>query len=215
MISKGLSIVTRSDKGRMHCHIAAEMPSMCRDFDWTAFDEAERYYKLFRVYHSRKDLEFYKYFTKKYRASLPKDWQLINRKLMTMGKRYGLGRVFLTPVRKNMQALKWYLVSNIPYRRDIRDKGIHYFDSWGLEKIHGFQIVNKFTLDYRRRLARFAKGLQLTNDSYNLILRSVLGRRWYYRVEDLIKHIDNLSPNQLLQYQDLQITVNTHLLRSS
>jgi hypothetical protein len=215
MFEKGVSIVTRSSSGRLHCHIAVEISEPCRTFDWTAFDEAERYYNLYKGYRDKSDLKFYRYYTKKYRASMPRSWRNINARLMGAGKKYGLGRVFLTPVRKNMQALKWYYVSNIPRKRDTRDKGIQYFTSWGLQKTSGFQVVNRYTQEYRRKVRKFSTGLQLNSENYNISLRSVLGRRWYFKCKDLISDIDKLSTRQVMQYNELRASLQTYLLRSS
>lgn len=214
LFAKGVSIVTRSDRNRLHCHIAAQMPSKCVTFDWTSFEQAEHYYRLFKQYRGKTDLQFYRYFTTKYRRSLPQDWQDINRKLMLAGKKYGLGRVFLTPVRKNMTALKWYFVGNIPYHRDTRDEGIHYLVSWGMTAITNFQVYNKYTTEYRNRLRKFCTGLQLDSNNYNITLRSVLGRRWHYKIKDIIHNIDKLSTNQSAQYNELRNIVDTHILRS-
>lgn len=215
LFTKGVSVVTRSDGNRLHVHIAAEMPSLCTSFDWISFEQAERYYELFKKTKTREDLKFYQYYLKKFRRSLPIDWQLINRKLMAEGKKYGLGRVFLTPVRKNLKALKWYLVSNVPYKRDPRDKGVHFFLAWGIKRANGFQIVNKYTRAYRAKLKKFAQGLQLNDQNYNITLRSVLGSNWYFKVSELVKYIDSLTEEQQLRYENLQRTVRTHLLRSS
>ena len=214
LFNKGVSIVTRSDKNRLHCHIATQMPSKCTTFDWISFSEAERYYKLYKQFKGKQDLRFYRYYTTKYRRSLPKDWQIINHKLMAAGKKYGLGRVFLTPVRKNMSALKWYYVGNIPYRRDTRDEGIHYLVSWGMDSINNFQVYNKYTTEYRNRLMRFAQGLHLNDTDYTITLRSVLGRRWHYKVKDLIQNIDNLTIEQSIKYKELRSAIDTYLLRS-
>jgi hypothetical protein len=191
------------------------MPCPATSFDWTSFEQSEHYYKLYKTYNHRKDLEFFRYFTKKYRKSLPIEWQKINTKLMVAGKRYGLGRVFLTPVRKNMNAYKWYLVSNIPYKRDTRDEGIHFLTSWGMNGMGGFQVINKYTCSYRDRLKRFAQSLQLNSENYNISLRSVLGTRWFFRIKDIIRDFDKLSPIQQIQYNELQEAVRTHILRSN
>lgn len=213
--AKGVSVVTRSDAGRLHCHVAVELAESCKDYDWTSFNEAERYYLLYKTFRGKEDLRFFRYYTKKYRASLPKSWKEINHKLMALGKKHGLGRVFLTPVKKNMQALKWYYVSNIPYTRDDRDRHIQYFTAWGMSKIVGFQVVNKYTKDYRSKLRRFAEGLQLNSENYNISLRSVLGRRWYFNCKDLIRDIEKLSHSQVTQYHEIREAVQTHQLRSS
>ena len=144
---------------------------------------------------------------------MPKEWRKINERLMIAGKKFGLGRVFLTPVRKNLQAFRWYLVGNVPYKKDPRDKGLQYFTSWGLRKMGKGQLINHWTEDYRRRLKRFAEGLQLNNDSYNITLRSVLGRRWYFKVKDLIRDIDHLTMNQTAEYRQIQESIRTHVLR--
>lgn len=213
--SKGMWIVTRSDSNRIHCHIAAEMSSMCTNFDWVSFEESEKYYKLYRKYRYKADLKFYRYFTVKYRRSLPKDWQHINHRLMSAGKRLGLGRVFLIPIRKNLKAYKWYLVSNVPYKRDRRDKGVHFFQSWGIGKTGKFQLSNSYTRSYRERLKKFAQGLQLTSNSYNISLRSVLGLSWYFKIKDLVRDIDSLSRDQQERYENLKSALRIHLLRSS
>jgi hypothetical protein len=214
LLPKGVSVVTRSGSGRLHSHIAVEMPEPCLDYDWISFDLAEFYYKLYLKWKSSEDLELYKYFTKKYNLSLPASWQNINVKLMKAGKLYGLGRVFLTPVRKNMKAYQWYLVSNIPDKREESDKGIQYMASWGLRKAVKFQVLNRFTADYRRRLKLFCSGLQLNSENYNIVLRDVLGS-WYYKCKDLIRDIDHLSADQLHEYKDLHSAIAIHLLRSS
>jgi hypothetical protein len=215
LFSKGVSIVTRSDSGRMHSHIAAEMPSLCSDFDWTSFEQSEHYYRLYQQYKGKDDLKFYRYFTAKYRRSLPKDWQDINTKLMIAGKRYGLGRVFLTPIRKNLKAYKWYLVSNVPWKRDKRDSKIHYLSCWGMKSTGKFQVLNKFTNDYRRKISKFVQGLHLDSENYNICLRSMLGQRWFFRIKELIRNIDSLSVIQQIQYDELKSSIRTHILRSS
>ena len=215
LFEKGVSIVTRSDAGRLHVHIAVQLPVSCTSFDWNSFEESERYYGLYKTFRDAKDLRFFRYYTKKYRSSMPPEWIKANRKLMLLGKRYGLGRVFLTPVRKNLPALKWYYVGNIPYTRDDRDKGIHYFTNWGMKNISGFQVLNKFTKTYRRRLSKFCQGLQLTSNDYNILLRSVLGRRWYYKCKDLIANVESMSAEQTAEYNELKSAVRTYLIRSS
>lgn len=215
LFKKGLTVVTRSDSGRLHCHIAVELDDSCSDFDWVAWKQAERYYDLYSAFQSSSDLKFYVYYTKKYRASLPESWRKLNLKLMAAGKKYGLGRISITPVRKNLTAMKWYYVSNIPYKRDLRDKGVRYYSSWGLESINGFQILNKYTRGYWARLRKFSEGLQLNSENYNICLRSVLGRRWFFRCKDLIKDIDKLSTAQVMEYNELRSAIQLHLLRSS
>src|SRR5579859_478995 len=59
---KGVSIVTRSTIGRLHCHIAVEMPDPCIDYDWTSFEQAERYYNLYKTSESAADLRFFRYY---------------------------------------------------------------------------------------------------------------------------------------------------------
>lgn len=213
LLPKGVSVVTRSDSGRVHCHIAAELPDKCIDFNWTAFEESERYYKIYKDTKDRKALEFYRYFTAKYRRSMPASWQSINRKLMIAGKKYGLGRIFLIPIRKNMKAYQWYLVGNVPYKRDQRDGKLKYVNSWGMPKTSKFQVINKFTTDYRNRLKYFCQGLQLTSENYSIVLRNVLGQSWYYRTSDIIKHIYHLPLDLNVKYNEIKNSIRIHLLR--
>jgi hypothetical protein len=190
------------------------MPGPVTNFDWVAFEQSERYYNLYKHFKDKDSLKFYNYYTKKYRNSLPTTWQVINSKLMSIGKKLGLGRIFLTPIRKNLTAYKWYLVSNVPYKREKRDKYIRFFFSWGMAVVDKCQILNKYTKAYRNKLKSFAEGLQLTSESYNMVLRDVLGNSWHYRVNELIKHIDSLDSLELIKYNELKSTVALHLLRS-
>jgi hypothetical protein len=213
LFPKGVGVVTRSSGGRLHFHVACNMPGLCASFDWISFEQSERYFKLYKKTKSNADLNFYRYYTAKYRRSLPKDWQVINRKLMQAGKRYGLGRVFLTPIRKNKTAYKWYLVSNVPYKRDTRDKGVHFFLSWGVNRAVRFQVLNKYTKEYRSKLNKFSTDLQLNSENYTMYLRGVLGSNWYYQISDLIKDINNLNISQQRRYRELQNTLRIHQLR--
>ena len=215
LFTKGVAVVTRSDFGRLHSHVAVDMLVPGFDFDWLSFDQSESYYKLYKKYKTRDYLKLYRYFTVKYRRSLPAEWQVINHKLMAAGKKYGLGRIFLTPIRKNMTAYKWYLVSNVPYKRETTDKGLHFFYSWGMKTTGQFQVISNFTSSYRTRLKQFAQGLLLTPENYIIILRSVLGKSWYFRTKDIIKNIENLSPELARQYNELKSSINTYFLRAS
>lgn len=214
LFASGASVITRSDNGRLHCHIAATISDKCTQFDWISFEQSERYYKLYTKYKSKADLLFYKYYTKKYRDSLPQSWKVINRKLTIAGKRYKLGRVFLTPIRKNTTAYKWYLVGNVPRKRDKRDSGLHFFNSWGLQTAQQFQLSNKYTACYRDKLRKFCQGLQLTSENYNIYLRSILGKSWYFKIKDMVKDVDSLNHDQKLRYANLQSALNMHILRS-
>jgi len=214
LLPKGVGIITRSLNGRLHWHLAVQMPVTAPAFDWTSFEESERYFHLYQTYKSRKDLQFYHYYTRKFRTSLPLEWRKINQQLMIEGKKHGLGRVFLTPVRKNLQAFRWYLVGNVPYRKDDRDKGLQYFTSWGLKRMSKCQLLSHYTADYRRHIKRFAEGLQLSEDSYKITLRSVLGRYWYFRIKDLVRDIDHFSMNQAARYDQIRESLSLHILRS-
>lgn len=215
LFKSGVSVITRSTRGRLHSHTAVLMHASHAEFDWYSFDQSEHYYNLYTQTRNKHDLQLYAHFLRKYRRSLSPEWQHANRVLMRSAKRHGLGRVFMTPVRKNMQAYKWYVVGNLPKRREHRDAGIHYLRSWGLESINGFQPINKHTVEYRRKLAKFCTGLQLTSEDYNIYLRNALGRRWYYKVTDLVRDIDNLTLAQQQDYHMLRQTLGTYRLRTS
>ena len=210
----GLSIVTRSDADRLHCHVAVKAPVPCADFDWTSWDESKRYLELYKKSKNRKDLGFYKYYTNKFRTSMPSEWQKLSRRLSAAAKTYKLGYIKIIPIRKIPEAYKWYLVKNIPKKRDDRDKGLHYFTSWNLETTGKFQVINRFTTDFRRRLALVAQRLQLSAGTYNMILRNALGNSWFCRIEEFIKDIDQLTPEQHNRLQDIAYSINTYRLRS-
>ena len=211
----GLSIVTRSDKNRLHCHVAVQAPCPLIGFDWLSFEQSERYFKLYQQFKQKEDLNFYAYYTRKYRKSMPRLWQKASSRITALAKHYGLGHARLVPIRKNMNAYKWYLVGNIPYKRDNRDKGLHYFTSWNLDTIKDFQVVNKYTRDFRRRLGKLATSLQLTSENYNIKLKACLGRHWFCRCEDLIKDIDDLDQHQQLKLNLLRQTIATYTLRTT
>lgn len=212
---KGLCIITRSDSNRLHCHCAVQTDIPVAAFDWDSFEESERYYALYRQFKDRRDLDFYKYYTRKYMKSLPKEWRVKLLRVSAGARHYGLGRARMVPVRKNMNAYKWYLVGNIPKRREPRDKGLQYYTNWGVDRIKDFQVINKFTMAYRSKLKAFSIGLQLESDNYNIILRNALGTRWFCRCEDLIRDIHKLSPSQADRYRMLQHTIKMYQLRSS
>ena len=208
MFPRGLSIVTRSDKDRLHCHMAVQLDTPMPDFDWVSFEESERYYSLYKASKDRRHLNFYRYYTRKYMNSLPAIYRKMTLRLMAGAKRYGLGHCRMVPVRKNMDAYKWYLVKNIPKRRHRRDKGLQYLSSWGLPTTKDFQVLNKYTIDYRRRLKLFSMGLQLTPENYSMMLRNAIGVRWFCRCKDLIRDIDNLAPHQVSSYESIRTALD-------
>jgi len=211
--ARGVTVITRSRSGRLHCHIAVDMSERCTSFDWLSFDESERYFNLYKKYGSKHDLSFYKYYTSKYRRSMPLSWQRANRRIMQLAKRHGLGRVYLTPIRKNLNAYKWYMVSNIPHRKDKRDSKLRYFNSWGMRRAGRLQVINKYTRSYRERVKLFAQGLQLSSENYSICLRSVLGRGWYFKIRDILADIHDHSPEQVLRYNTLKQSLEMHRLR--
>ena len=214
LFSRGISIVTRSDANRLHCHCAVETTIPVDSFDWLSFEESERYYQLYKTFGDKSDLRFYRYYSTKYLKSLPVEWRQQLHRMRAQAKHYGLGRLSVVPVRKNMTAYKYYLMGNIPRRRDPRDKGMQYLTTWGLDSVKDFQVLNRHTRAFRERLKTFSMGLQLTSENYNIILRDALGTHWFCRCEELIRDIHQLTPDQQIRYRQMQTTINMYRLRS-
>lgn len=210
----GAYIVTRSDEGRLHAHVAVKMPVSSLEYDWVAFDQAKFFYFLYKKDRSGHHLEKYRYYKEKHEASLPEQWQLMNKKLMAIGEKLGLGRIFMTPIRKNKECYTYYLTSNIPKTRQERDKYLHIFYSWGLQKTGKFQVRDTYTADYRRKLKKIVEGLQLTDENYTMTLRSMLGAKWHSRIEDIVRYADNLPAALETKYTELKSAIALHLLRS-
>ena len=220
LFSCGLRVVARSDSGRLHCHAAVALGFATDGFDWRSFDEAERWYKLYKSSGERATLKWYVYYTQLYRASMPEQLRDLNHTLVIKAKKYGFGRIFILPIRKNSDALKWYLVGNIPKKRQKRDAGVHFFTSWGLAKTGKFKTLSRPYNDYRDRLKLFAEGLHLTADNYNMVLRTILGNNWHWKCRDYIKHIAMLPEGLFLPpchkdgYEELRKTIKQHLVRT-
>jgi hypothetical protein len=211
---KGVYVVTRADEGKMHAHVAVEMPEMSLSFDWIAFDQSEFYYKLYCKTKKRADLDFHRQYKAKYEDSLPESWRTSNEQLMAIGEELGLGRIFMTPVRKTQDAYMYYLIGNIPLSRQARDKYIRFFYSWKLPTQGKCMTIDQYTNSYRRRLKKIVEGLQLSDETFRMTLRAMLGDRWYYRIKELIQFADNLPPELETKYKELKSAVALHVLRS-
>ena len=219
MFPLGLKVVTRSEYGRLHCHAAVGLDFPTDGFDWESFDQAERWYNIYKMAGGKEALKWYKFYTKTYRASMPPELRRINQELQKRARAYGFGHVFCLPVKRNLEALKWYLVKNIPKKRPKRDKYLHYFESWGIQKLGKFKVLTPQYNEYRRKLKLFAEGLHLDENNYNIVLRDILGNNWHWRCRDYIKDIAMLPEGLHLPaslkngYEELGKTVKQHLIR--
>ena len=215
MFPSGLRVVTRSEGGRIHCHAAVALNVDASQFDWPCFYAAERWYKIYRQVRTKESLQQYKRFTKKFRESMPEELKQINRELKVKARNYGFGRAMVLPVRINNDALKWYLVKNVPRKRQERDKGVHYFASWGLPKASNFKVLSPRYNQYRANLRAFAQSLGLTAENYNTVLKEALGNNWHWQCREVIKFMDALPPHLLDKQDSLKQTIRQHLLRSN
>jgi hypothetical protein len=216
----GLRITTRSDRGRLHSHYAVALPFKVEGFDWDSFEQSERWFKLYKSSGEKSCLRWYKFYTKAYRRSMPDELRKLNHRLMLKAKKYGYGHIRVLPVRKNDEAYKWYLVKNIPKVRQNRDKGLHYFESWGLPTVGLVKVMTRAYNAYRMRLKTFCEGLHLTSDNYNMILKDILGNNWHWKCRDYIKEIATLPeglylpPHLMDGYNELEKTVKQYLVRT-
>jgi hypothetical protein len=211
--TKGLRVLTRADDGRVHIHAAVLLPSDCPNFDWRAFDQAQRWMRIYRTLKDKASLKFYRQFTAAYYRSMTVEFKELHDFVRLKGKVYGFGHVRLLPIRKVSDALKWYLVKNVPRQRQTRDKGIHFFSSWGCPTVGPSKLVSPESRRYRERLSRFSIGLGLTADNHVTVLRAVLGRNWHWQCEDMIKHINSLGTHAG-RYEELKRTIRQHQLRA-
>ena len=220
LFPRGLRVIARSGGGRIHSHAAVAFMFSTDGVDWCSFDQAERWYKLYKATGDRNMLKWFKYYTKLYRASEPVELRELNRILRLKAKKYGFGRIFALPIRKNSQALKKYLVKNLPYTRQPRDRGVHFFTSWGLAKTGKFKVTTKYYNSYRYRLELFATGLNLTPDDYNDVLKTILGNNWHWKCREYIAQITKLHGHVFLPphlqdgYEQLRRTVIQYIVRS-
>ncbi len=220
MFKRGLRVITRSSTGRLHVHAAVDLGFEVTGFDWLSFEEAERWYRIYKQTGCISARTQYRLFTRQYQDSMCQELKDINAKLKKKAKAYGFGRIYVLPVKKNNDALKWYLVKNLPKYKPKKDKAIHYFSSWGVTKISKFKVLSKYYNEHREQLKKFCTSLGLTSDNYNKVLKDVIGVQWMWKCKNYIKHIELLVdgphlPNQYkTSYNELRKTVKQYLIRS-
>ena len=220
LFEAGVKVVTRSEKGRLHCHAAVRLNFEIHGFDWSSFDQAKRWYELYRSTRQKSCLRWYRFYKRAYETSMPEQLKSINQELKQRARIYGFGHVFILPIRKNSEALKWYLVKNVPHTRQKRDSKIHYFTSWGLETTGKFKHMTPRYNDYRDRLKQFCLSLKLVHDNYQPVLKELLGPQWHWQCRKYIKYIvpslngEFLPVSLQASYEELRRTVRQHLIRT-
>jgi hypothetical protein len=209
----GLRVTTRSEPGRIHCHAAVGLDFPVASFDWENFDGAQTWYRRYKASGSRLDLQRYKACTRAWRKSMPDQLRKLNQLLTQKARLYGFGRIHLLPVRKGNEALMYYLVGNVPVRRQRMDKGVRFFSSWGLSKMTGFKVMSPKYNAYRMKLKAFCESLGLTAEDYDVELKAVYGIGWHWRCFDVIKAMGKLTPALESKQQGMQRDLELHRLR--
>lgn len=203
VVLAGCSLLTRlesTNNYHVHCLLAVNV-DVAADFDWNAFD---RYRCLQRGYvNNSTNKRLMALERRAYQRSLSTEIRQLTAQLSRGCSKMGFGRCWLLPVRKNVEALKYYYYSNVPLTRRMNESGIHFLRYWGVEP----PAVNTFTcwtprlVEKQQRYRRFGTAIGLPQQlNNNDAMQQLFGCRWKWELRRYIRKPPELWSDRMNRY---------------
>ncbi|NBQ69538.1 MAG: hypothetical protein EBU46_12215 [Nitrosomonadaceae bacterium] len=204
----GLKVASRaSTNNTIHLHIAV----VCNDdinsgFSWELWDQ----YQRCRTAAAKRRCWKLLY------ATFNADLKHLYKQLRTNAKSYGFGHLKLLPIRKNIDALKNYYKSNVPFKRHSNDRCQKLISYWGFSMVDAEKKIQPATgaiARYRRNFALLMKDLGLNEANAKEVLVALLGTHWHWKLRFHLKAIRDNSNDPIEQHQRLilKTRINFHL----
>lgn len=204
MVVSGCCVLSRDeDRNNYHVHcLLAVNVDVGSTFDWNAFD---RYRCLQRNYvNNPTNNRLLAVERRAYQHSLSTELRQLTSYLTAGCRRMGFGRCWLLPVRKNVEALKHYYYSNVPFTRRVNEAHISFIRHWGVERPPSPQTFTCWTprlVEKQQRYRRFGTAIglpqQLNNDDSMVQL---FGCRWKWEFRRYIRIPPELWSVRMQQY---------------
>jgi len=207
VVVAGCSVFTRKESTNnyhIHCLLAVNV-DVAAGFDWNAFD---RYRRLQRGYTDQPTNRRLMAAERRcYQRSLSTELRSLTAQLSAAVRRLG-GRCWLLPVRKNVDALKYYYYSNVPFTRRLNENGIHFLRYWGVvaPSATTFTCWTPRFVQQQQRYRRFGQAIGLpvelnNNDS----MVQLFGCRWKWEMRRFIRKHPEVWSDRMHDYVNSRI----------
>lgn len=199
----GCSVLARkptTNNYHVHCLLVVNI-NVAAGFDWAAFD---RYRCLQRGYTDQPTNRRLMAAERRcYQRSLSAELRSLTAQLSSAVRRLG-GRCWLLPVRKNVDALKYYYYSNVPFNRRLNERGIHFFRYWGVGQLPPSATFSCWTprlVEKHRRYQRFGTAIGLPVELNNSdSMQQLFGCRWKWVFRRYIRQPPELWSARMNDY---------------
>jgi hypothetical protein len=204
----GLKVASRSTSSNtIHLHIAVVCSNDINNgFNWEYWDQ----YQRCRTAAAKR--RCWKLLYSTFNPTL----QRLYKQLRVAARNYGFGHLKLLPVRKNINALKNYYKSNVPFKRHSYDRHQKLISYWGFSMVEAEKKLSPATgaiARYRQRFATLMVELGLDSSNAKDVLVALLGTHWHWKLRFHLKAIRDNTNDPIEQQQRLVLKqrVNFHL----